>query len=358
MTRRAVNLDGRRAEELMLRAVAAGATTRPHPNPRVGAVVVSPRGEVVSVRAHEGPGLPHAEALALREAGAAARDGTLVVTLEPCDHHGRTPPCTEAILAAGIRRVIVGVEDPDPRVAGRGVARLREAGVEVEVGVGAEAAVALDPGYLHHRRTGRPRVVLKLATTLDGQVAARDGTSRWITSSDAREDAHRLRADVDAVMVGAGTVISDDPRLDVRLPGHDGPQPRPIVVAGTRPLPATAVVLDRKPLVYAPGELHLPGAEVVVTGDGSRVDLDRALRDLGDRGICDLLVEGGPTLARSLLDAGRVDRLVVYLSGRLAGGTGRPAFAGVWGTLSDARPLELVQVRRIGSDLRIDAEVA
>ncbi|MGH8875215.1 MAG: bifunctional diaminohydroxyphosphoribosylaminopyrimidine deaminase/5-amino-6-(5-phosphoribosylamino)uracil reductase RibD, partial [Acidimicrobiia bacterium] len=229
--------------ELMRRAIDLARPNRTHPNPRVGAVVVAPDGTVVGEGAHPGAGLPHAEALALAAAGDAAAGATLYVTLEPCGHHGRTPPCTETVVASGVRRVVVGVTDPDPRVAGAGLARLRATGLEVTVGVLEAEVEALDPAYFHHRRTGLPLVTLKAAITLDGQAAAQDGTSQWITGPEARADAHRLRAEADALMVGAGTLRVDDPLLTVRLDGYEGPQPVPVVVAGRRPLPASARAL-------------------------------------------------------------------------------------------------------------------
>ncbi|MFH1329257.1 MAG: bifunctional diaminohydroxyphosphoribosylaminopyrimidine deaminase/5-amino-6-(5-phosphoribosylamino)uracil reductase RibD [Actinomycetota bacterium] len=341
------------AERLMSEAISLAVPTRPHPNPRVGAVVLDASGEVVGRGAHAGPGQPHAEIMALAEAGERAAGGTLVVTLEPCDHAGRTLPCTAAILAAGVARVLVGVADPDSRVAGRGLARLRVAGLEVRCGIAGAAAEALDPGYFHHRRTGRPRVTLKAALTLDGQAAAADGTSRWITSPEARADGHRLRAEADAVLVGAGTLVADDPLLTVRLPGYEGPQPRPVVVAGRRSLPPGARLWELRPVVLAPVAFDGPGEVVVVPGpDG--VDLAAGLTALGKRGLLDLLVEGGPTLAGALLRAGLVDRGVFYLAARLAGGLGVPALAGRFATLAVAREIAIVSAGTVGPDLRVE----
>jgi diaminohydroxyphosphoribosylaminopyrimidine deaminase/5-amino-6-(5-phosphoribosylamino)uracil reductase len=359
MSRRAMadNRDGGRpADDWMRRAIDLARPTHPHPNPRVGAVVLSPAGEVLAEAAHQAAGSDHAEVLALRRAGDAAQGATLVVTLEPCDHHGATPPCTAAIVAAGVARVVVGALDPDVRVSGAGVQRLRDAGITVETGVGAAAARALDPGYFHHRVTGRPRVTLKLAATLDGQVAATDGTSQWITGEAARRDVHQLRAESDAVMVGAGTLRADDPRLDVRLDGYRGHQPRPVVVGGRRPLPDAASLYERGPLVYSPQRVPVPpGAELEVAWHPGGVDLAAMMKDLGGRGVVDLLVEGGPALARSLLIAGLVDRLVVYLAGLLAGGTGRAMFTGPFASLTDATPLLIVSSQILGSDLRVEA---
>ena len=341
---------------LMREAIALATATAPHPNPRVGALVLDASGEVVGRGAHAGPGEPHAEVVALAAAGRRAEGGTLVVTLEPCDHTGRTPPCTGAVLAAGVARVLVGAGDPDQRVAGRGVARLRAGGVEVRTGIAAAEAEALDPGYFHHRRTGRPLVTLKAALTLDGQAAGADGTSHWITSEEARADGHRLRAAADAVMVGAGTVAADDPLLTVRLPGYAGRQPRAVVVAGRRSLPPAARIWERHPIVLAPDPADWPGEVLPLPGpDG--VDLAAGLTALGERGLLDVLVEGGPTLAGSLLRAGLVGRGVFYLGARLGGGMGVPALRGVFATLAEARPVEIVSAARVGPDVRVEFTV-
>lgn len=347
-------LDAADIGALMRRAAALAAGHRTHPNPTVGCLVVDRHGEVVGEGHHPGPGRPHAEVMALAEAGPAARGGTAIVTLEPCVHHGRTPPCADALVAAGVTRVVVGAIDPDPRVSGAGIERLAAAGVEVRSGVLSDEVEALDPAYFHHRRTGRPRVTLKLAMTLDGAIAAADGSSRWITGPEAREDVHRLRASVDGVVVGAGTVRADDPSLDVRLPGYDGPQPRPVVVAGTEPLPEEARLAERA-LVVATSSV--PGWEtLVVPGPGGRPDLAEALSALGDHGLLDLLVEGGATLAGSLWRAGLVDRGFVYVGARVGGGRGRPAMEGPFATIEGASTVQITESRTIGPDVRIAFE--
>jgi diaminohydroxyphosphoribosylaminopyrimidine deaminase/5-amino-6-(5-phosphoribosylamino)uracil reductase len=338
---------------LMREAISLAAGTRPHPNPRVGALVLDSGGLLVGRGVHAGPGSPHAEVLALEEAGDRAAGGTLVVSLEPCDHIGRTPPCTEAVLASGVARVLVGAEDPDPRVAGRGLARLRSAGVEVHSGIAAAEAEAIDPAYFHHRRVGRPRVTLKAALTLDGWAAAADGTSRWITSEEARADGHRLRAEADAVVVGAGTVLADDPALTVRLPGYSGAQPRPVVVAGRRRLPPGARIWERHPLVLAPAPADY-AAEVVAVPGPDGVDLGAGLAALAERGLLEVLVEGGPTLSGSLLRVGLVDRGVFYLGARLGGGVGKPALEGVFATLAEGRPVRIDSVAAVGPDIRVE----
>jgi diaminohydroxyphosphoribosylaminopyrimidine deaminase / 5-amino-6-(5-phosphoribosylamino)uracil reductase len=331
--------------ELMRRAMAQAAAVRSStaPNPWVGCVVVpvapDPDAGAGSVArpVFEGatapPGGPHAEIAALAAAGEAARGATIYVTLEPCAHQGRTPPCTEAIIEAGVSRVVIGVEDPDPLVAGRGVAALRAAGLGVTVGVAAgEVAEQLAP-YLKHRTTGQPWVVLKLAASLDARTAAPDGTSRWITGEAARRDVHLLRARSDAVLVGAGTVRSDDPELTVRLDdGLDHPQPLRVVLGRA---PADARVQPA---------LELSG------------DLGDVLADLGRRGVIQLLVEGGASVAHEFHSAGLVDRYVLYLAPVFFGGDdGRPIFAGPGaGTIGDVWKGRLVSVERLGEDLRVE----
>lgn len=284
----------------MERALAAAASVRAtaHPNPWVGCVLETASGAVFE-GATCPPGGPHAEIVALEAARAAAGPAapvgaTAYVTLEPCAHTGRTGPCADALLEAGVGRVVVGLEDPDPRVAGLGVARLRAAGVSVEVGVLADRVTRQLAPYLKQRRTGRPWVVLKLAATLDGRTAAADGSSQWITSEAAREDAHRLRAESDVIVVGAGTVRADDPSLTVRL--AEGPSPRRVVLGS---IPEGARVLPAESFSGPPDEL---------------------LTALGATGAVQVLVEGGATVAHAFHAAGLVDEYVVYLAPALAGG--------------------------------------
>lgn len=204
----------------------------------------------------------------------------------------------------------------------------------------------------------RPLVIMKVAMTIDGQLAAADGTSQWITSPEARRDAHHVRTTVDAVMVGAGTVLADDPRLDVRLDGYDGPQPVPVVVVGRRPLPSTSQVMARSPVVVAPRPVDLPGRVLVApAAGGERVDLAGGLSLLADAGIERVLVEGGGGLLSALLAAGLIDRGIVYYGSKLAGGTGRPAFTGTWSTLADAQHVQIDEVRMVGGDVRLDFRI-
>jgi diaminohydroxyphosphoribosylaminopyrimidine deaminase / 5-amino-6-(5-phosphoribosylamino)uracil reductase len=314
----------------MRRAIhnAAAVRTSTSPNPWVGAVVVAVNGECFD-GATQPPGGAHAEVMAFRSACDRAAGATIYTTLEPCSHHGRTPPCTEAILASGVERVVVGVEDPDPKVAGRGIAALRDGGLEVTVGIEAPAVRAQLAPYLHHRRTGRPFVVLKLAATLDGRIAAADGTSQWITGVEARRDAHQLRAESDAILVGAGTVRDDDPSLTVR---H---------VQGRDPL---RVVLGRAPT----------NAKVHPCLERSG-DLGPILDELGRRDVVQLLVEGGASVAHRFHCEGLVDQYVIYLAPALAGGDdwaplfrgpGAPSIEQLWRG-------EIESVTRLGGDIRL-----
>lgn len=323
-----------------------------HPNPGVGALVVKD-GVVVGEGFHSGPGSDHAEVVALSAAGDAARGSDLYVSLEPCSHHGRTPPCVDAVIAAGIGRIVIGIEDPDPKVSGSGAAALRAAGVEVVLSDMPRDAEAVDPAYFHHRRTGLPRVTAKFAMTLDGSVAAMDGTSRWITSPEARQDAHLLRSQVDAVVVGAGTLRTDDPRLDVRIDGYDGPQPRPVIVAGSGPLPADSQIWGLNPLVVTAEGGSAPGGEILEVGAESPPAPALVAAALGDMGFLDLLLEGGPTLLASWWSAGVVTRGYAYVAAKLGGGSGITPLAGPFGNIGDAREVEIFDVQSVGPDVRI-----
>ncbi|MCP3938278.1 MAG: bifunctional diaminohydroxyphosphoribosylaminopyrimidine deaminase/5-amino-6-(5-phosphoribosylamino)uracil reductase RibD [Actinomycetia bacterium] len=317
----------------MLQAVDAADAVRGStaPNPWVGCVIVTDDGTTFEGATEPPPG-PHAEVIALRAAAGSAIGATLYTTLEPCSHHGRTGPCAQAVIDAGVARVVVAVGDPDPKVSGGGVAALRSAGIEVEVGVGADVVADQLGPYIHHRRTGRPFVTLKMATSLDGRTAAPDKSSQWITGPEARTDVHRLRARCDGVLVGAGTIRDDDPSLDVRHVA--GVDPRRIVL-GTAPISAKV-----HPCIEVGGPL----------GD--------VLDELGDAGIVDLLVEGGASVARSFHEAGLVDCYVVYMAPVLFGGDdGRPLFAGPGAaTIDDVWRGRLVDVARLGGDVRLTVE--
>lgn len=323
-------------EQWMARAieVATSARTRTSPNPWVGCLVVTRDGRVFE-GATEPPGQRHAERVALDAAAAAGADvagATVYTTLEPCSHHGRTPPCSQALVAAGVARVVSALADPDPQVGGAGFSHLREAGIEVTVGVGASAAREQLRPYLHHRRTGRPFVVLKLAATLDGRTAAANGTSQWITGEAARRAAHRLRAESDAIVVGAGTVRADDPALTTRL--VEGPSPRRVVLGCVPP----------EARVHPCLEWH-----------GSLPDL---LAHLGSEGVLQVMVEGGATVAAAFHRERLVDRYVLYLAPALMGGDdGTPVFRGPGAAdLAELWRGRIMSIRTLDPDVEIVLE--
>lgn len=325
--------------ECMVRAIAAAASVRcaTSPNPWVGAVLRSTDGAMF-VGATEPPGGAHAEVVALRQAGDAAIGATLYVTLEPCSHTGRTGPCTRAIVDAGVTRVVVGMEDPDPQVSGAGLAALHDAGIDVVVGVQSDHVANQLTPYLKHRRTGRPYVVLKLAATLDGGTAAPNGTSQWITSPEARADGHRIRAESDAILVGAGTIRRDDPSLTVR---------------DYRP-PVLPVAGNADPLRVVLGSVD-ESARVQPCYSTSG-DLGAVLDDLGSKGVLQLLVEGGANVAGDFHRAGLVDRYVIYTAPALFGGDDAKGIFGGNGAwdISEVRRGRFVAVERVGADLRIE----
>jgi diaminohydroxyphosphoribosylaminopyrimidine deaminase/5-amino-6-(5-phosphoribosylamino)uracil reductase len=339
------------------------------PNPVVGAVVVRD-GRAAGEGFHRGPGTPHAEVVALRSAGDLARGATLYTTLEPCTHYGRTPPCTTAIAEAGIARVVAALRDPHDIVDGRGFARLRESGIEVVEDVeGDDVARRLAP-YTKHVRTGRPFVVLKMASSLDGKVAARDGTSRWVTGPEARADAHRLRAESDAILVGSGTVLADDPSLTVRHGNRSEPPPLRVVVDSRGRIEPSRRVLDAEaPTLVVTTDRSSPerreswrsaGAEVTaLPPDGAGVSLHALAAELGKRNVQQLLVEGGPTVAWGFVEADLVDRVVLYLAPTLLGGKEAPGVLGGRGfaPLGRALRLAVVAVDTVGSDIRVEADV-
>jgi diaminohydroxyphosphoribosylaminopyrimidine deaminase / 5-amino-6-(5-phosphoribosylamino)uracil reductase len=339
------------------------------PNPMVGAVVVAD-GRVVGEGWHEGPGLSHAEVLALNAAGDSARGATLYSSLEPCTHYGRTPPCTEAILRAGIARVVAATTDPNPAVNGKGLEVLRSSGVEVRAGVMGDVAERQNRAFTKHVRTGMPFVLWKMASSLDGKVAARDGSSRWVTGDQARADVHRLRAWSDAIVVGAGTAVADDPELTVRQEGYRGRPPMRVLVDARGRVDATGDLFDRQaPTLVATTELapievrdawRAAGAEVVLLeAEGELVPLEPLLSDLGKRDVQGVLLEGGPTLAWSAVEDGLVDAIVLYLSPKLIGGVDAPTVLEGRGfaPVGHALPLRIRSVERVGQDLRVEADV-
>lgn len=318
-------------DALMATALEAAATVRTTtaPNPWVGATLLTADG-AVHVGATEPPGGAHAEIVALRSAGEAAHGGTLATTLEPCSHTGRTGPCIDAIIGAGVRRVLVGVTDPDPSVNGAGISALRDAGVDVVTGVAEETARDQLAPYLHHRLTGRPYVVVKVAMTADGRTAAPDSSSQWITAEPARIDSHRLRAESQAILVGSGTVRSDDPSLTTRF--VEGPSPRRVVL-GSAP---------------AGAKIH-PCLEW-------RGDIADLLDRLGDEGVLQLMIEGGSATITQFHSEGLVDRYILYVAPAMFGGDdGHPLFVGEGApTIADIARGRFTDIRRIGHDLRLD----
>lgn len=350
------------AAEFMARALRLarhGALTS-FPNPRVGCVIVQ-GGQVVGEGWHARAGEPHAEIHALRAAGAAARGSELFVTLEPCAHHGRTPPCVEAVIAARPRKVWVAMRDPNPRVAGRGIEQLRAVGIEVETGLLESAARELNRGFLSRMERGRPHLTLKLAASLDGRTAMASGESQWITGEAARADVHRLRAEAGAVLSASGTVLADDPALTVRDVQSVPRQPDRIVLDSRARVPHTARVwrqdgARRLRMHGAAGAAPIPGVQdVPVPLDAAgHVDLAQALHALAAHEINSVLVECGAVLAGALLQARLVDELMLYLAPRLLGDAAR-ALACLPGLdrLTDAPTLRIVDVRSIGADLRL-----
>ncbi|WNE99993.1 bifunctional diaminohydroxyphosphoribosylaminopyrimidine deaminase/5-amino-6-(5-phosphoribosylamino)uracil reductase RibD [Streptomyces luomodiensis] len=351
--------------QAMRHAVALAARGLGHtsPNPVVGCVILDADGRVAGEGWHQRAGGPHAEVHALRAAGERARGGTALVTLEPCNHTGRTGPCAQALIAAGIARVRYAVADPTAQARG-GAATLAAAGIDVAAGLLAQEAEAVNEPWLTAMRRGRPFVLWKYAATLDGRSAAADGTSRWITSPDSRADVHRLRAEADAVVVGSGTLRADDPHLAVR--GRESvTQPLRVVVdSGATVKPGARVLDDAAPTLIAVAEdtstAHLPrrpGVETVrlPRAAGTGLLIPALLAELHGRGVRSVLLEGGPTLAGAFLAAGAVDKVVGYLAPVLLGaGPAALADAGIT-TITRALRLETVDVTRLGPDLRVTA---
>lgn len=353
--------------------LAAKGRGRTSPNPMVGAVIVS-RGRIVGQGYHQRAGDPHAEVLALRAAGKHARGGTLYVTLEPCCHtRKRTPPCVPVLVEARLRRVVVATPDPNPEVKGRGISRLRRAGIDVTVGCSREESEQLNEAYIHWIKTGKPFLTLKAAMTLDGKIATAGGVSRWITGREARLAVHRLRSQVDAVMVGIGTVLHDDPQLTARLSGSRVRQPMRVILDSRLRIPLHAKVLSTKGggevVIVTTRQAAKPRIEnlqrlgatvLIVAAEHGRVSLNACLTELGRRGITSVLLEGGSEMNASALSAGLVHRLQLYVAPTLLGGhDAKGVFGGTSPTsLTDAIPVKDIQVKRIGRDVFIGAMVA
>jgi diaminohydroxyphosphoribosylaminopyrimidine deaminase/5-amino-6-(5-phosphoribosylamino)uracil reductase len=341
------------------------------PNPMVGAVVVRDA-RIIGEGWHEGPGTSHAEVMALASAGERARGATVFCTLEPCDHTGRTGPCTRALIDAHVARVVVAASDPNPSVIGRGFTALEAAGITVEHGPFSKDAHRLNAAYERHVTTGLPFVVLKMASTLDGKSAASDGTSRWITGEAARADVQRVRAWADAILVGVGTAMTDDPALTLRDRRFALARPPLRVVVDTtgRLIPAGRLFDREAPTIIATTDLTpdervdgwiRAGAEVLVlpSDSGGGVSMVALVEALGKRDVQGLLVEGGPTLAWTFVREGLVDRVVLYVAPMLAGGAAAPSvvMGGGFAPIARAMKLEFSSVERIGTDLRVEADV-
>lgn len=336
------------------------------PNPSVGCVIVDADGRVVGRARTADGGRPHAETQALAQAGSRALGGTAYVTLEPCAHMGKTPPCADALVAAGLARTVVAIEDPDPRTAGQGLARLREAGIAVTVGVRRAEAVEVTAGFLTRVLKVRPYFELKTAMTLDGRIAAHNGASKWITGEAARARAHLMRAEADAILCGIGTAIADDPQLDVRLPGLSARQPVRILADARLRLPLTSKLARsarRQPLwILARPDADKAraaafrdlGAEIIEvpllpTGE---LDLLVAARELGARGLTRVLVEGGGRIAGAMIRAGLIDAIHAFRAGTVMGGDGLPAIAAMGVEGPDVAPrFALAHIGRVGADV-------
>jgi diaminohydroxyphosphoribosylaminopyrimidine deaminase/5-amino-6-(5-phosphoribosylamino)uracil reductase len=336
------------------------------PNPRVGCVLVKD-GRVVGEGWHARAGHPHAEVLAIQAARKQSRGATAYVSLEPCCHHGRTPPCTQALISAGVASVVAAMPDPNPKVASQGVAELEQAGIEVRIGLLQEAAERLNPGFISRMTRGRPYVRVKLATSLDGRTALASGESKWITGDAARADVQRLRARSSAILTGIGTVLADNPSLNVR--DFDiGRQPLRVVVDGhlsMRPdaqllsLPGTTIIVTANDEPDYAESLRKAGAELLfMPAPGGGIDLKALMQHLGANEVNELMVEAGATICGALLAAGLVDELVVYLAPHLLGSSARAMFniPGL-GSMEDRIKLEIRDVRAVGKDWRITARV-
>ena len=367
-----IDTDADRRHMQSAMALAADGAGWVSPNPLVGCVIVKDS-EVVGSGYHQRFGGPHAEVHALREAGNRAKGAVLYVTLEPCCHTGKTPPCVDAILQAQVGRVVVAMQDPNPRVDGGGLFRLESAGIEVSVGVCEAEARQLNEAFVKYITTGRPFVTSKSAITLDGKIATRSGASQWITGEAARAAGHQLRHANDAILVGIGTVLQDDPQLTTRLPGQRGANPLRIVVDSTLRLAPMAqvadVAQDRRTLIATTDQatdakvraLQELGVEVIrlpACGDG-RVNLDALCTVLGERGVASVLVEGGAALTAALLKQGLIDKMVFFVAPKIIGGDGISVFGpcGV-DTMEQALSLRDLTSRRVGGDVMLEAYLA
>lgn len=343
-------------------ALAARGLGRVAPNPSVGCVIVVDNERIVGRGWTQPGGRPHAETEALASAGSAARGATAYVTLEPCSHHGETPPCADALVRAGVKRVVVAMEDPDPRVKGTGLKRLRDAGIAVETGVLAPEGERINEGFFRRIREGRPLVTLKIAQSLDGRIALASGHGKWITSESARTYGHLLRAQYDAILVGIETALADDPLLTVRVAGLEDRSPMRVILDTQGRLPAKARLVQTAKatptMLFAAsgarGDLQGFGVEIVTTALGAdgRIDMAAMLRELAARGVTRLLVEGGARVHASFLSGGLADRLEVFTAPIVLGEDARAAAAAIGLTdIGQAPRFERIAARRLGPDL-------
>lgn len=348
--------------------LAASARGNTNPNPLVGAVIVKD-GVIVGTGLHRKAGEPHAEVHAVNMAGDHAKDATIYVTLEPCSHYGKTPPCANLLKESGVKRVVVATEDPNPEVAGRGIRLLRDAGIEVEVGVLQQEAQKLNERFIHNMLTERPFVVAKFAMTLDGKIATYNGHSQWITSEEARADVHELRHEVDGILVGVQTVLNDNPKLTTRLQDRQGRNPIRVVLDSHLKTPVDAYVADTKVartiIVTSLNsdeekaqQLEGNGVEIIrVEKQVAGLNIDELLKALYKKGITHLLVEGGGNVNASFLRSGFIDQYIVYIAPKVLGGKNSitPFTGSDVETIDLASQLEFDEVTRIGEDLRIVA---
>lgn len=341
--------------------LAQKADYRTSPNPMVGAVVVDRGGHVAGEGYHRAKGEPHAEQEALQQAGERARGGTLYVSLEPCAHAHRYPSCVDAVIASGVDRVVISMQDPDARVRGAGIKALESAHVRTEVGVHEDRARRLNEFYIRHRETGRPFVTAKFAMSLDGKIATAAGESRWITGEEARRHGHRLRHMHDAILVGVNTVIADDPELTARLDGEDPRQPLRIVVDSQLRIRQSAKVIGANTLIAStkPGRVGLAEVVQLPATEAGRVRLADLLDELGRRNLLSVLVEGGGELHAGMFEAGLVDKVYAYVAPKLIGGRDAPGPLGGTGIerLDQATRLTEMDVTRLGDDFVISGYV-
>ncbi|GLB61126.1 bifunctional diaminohydroxyphosphoribosylaminopyrimidine deaminase/5-amino-6-(5-phosphoribosylamino)uracil reductase RibD [Cytobacillus sp. NCCP-133] len=355
-------------QEYMKLAISLAAATKGQtsPNPQVGAVVVKD-GEILGMGAHLKAGTPHAEVHAIAAAGEKAKGADIFVTLEPCSHFGRTPPCADLIINSGIKRVFIASEDPNPLVAGKGITRMEEAGIEVVTGLMHEEADALNEPFFHFIKTKTPYVTIKAASSFDGKTAAKTGDSKWITSPESRQDVHRLRHEHDAILTGVSTIIHDNPLLTARLP-QGGKNPIRIILDTNLRIPADAnVIRDQavKTIIYTGSGIDETKAEEIkrfgveiVAFPSKVISIKEVLKDLGERNIMTLFVEGGSEVHASFIKSRSFQQVILYMAPKIIGGKEAIPFVGGIGAdfVKDAPSLEFVEIERIGRDLKITAK--